>query len=192
MPSESHPSPSATPSPVVYQDDGSASNQIASYEQHQNPGLNPGFKAPGQFVTGGTETSSIGMVVAQARRNLANGRDAQGLLILSVKNGSPAAKAGLRGYHQAVQTVLTGVTLAAAMVFPPAILALPAIDYSGIGQSYDLIIGVDGTRVTNFIDFEDEVSKAEPGEIVYLTVIRDGKRIQIRVHIPSSTQTAAR
>lgn len=147
---------------------------------------------PNQFIGQGTESSPIGVVVAQARRELSNDRVAQGLLVLEVKKGSPAAKAGLRGYHQMAQTVLTGVTLAAAMVFPPAILALPVIDYTGVGQSYDMIIAVDGIRVTNFMDFNDEVSKAKPGEIIYLTVIRDGTRLQIRVPIPLETRTAMR
>lgn len=197
MPASSYypPAPVTTPSPLDagYEAQGSASNQIASYEQHQYQGLNrQGFAMPRQFVGGGKESSSIGVVVAQARMPLSDGQIAQGLLILDVKKGSPAAKAGLEGYHQAVQSVLTGATVVAAMIFPPAILALPVIDYTGVGQSYEIIIGVDGIRVTNFMDFDDQVSKAKPGEIVYLTVIRNGRRLQITVPIPLATQAATR
>ncbi len=194
-PSYYPPAPVATPAPfgAGYEAQGSGSNQIASYEQHQYEGLNQqGFAMPRQFVGGSRESSSIGVVVAQARMPLSDGQIAQGLLILDVKKDSPAAKAGLEGYHQAVQSVLTGATVVAAMVFPPAILALPVIDYTGVGQSYEIIIGVDGIRVTNFMDFDDQVSKAKPGEIVYLTVIRNGRRLQITVPIPLATQTATR
>ena len=46
-----------------------------------------------------------------------------------------------------------------------------------VGESYDLIIAVDGWRVTNFFDFEERMRNIQPGELVYLSVVRNGKRI---------------
>ena len=55
------------------------------------------------------------------------------------------------------------------------------IDYTEVGESYDMIIGVDGSRVTNFADFEERMRNVQPGELVYFSVVRNGKRIQIPV-----------
>ena len=74
--------------------------------------------------------------------------------------------------------------IAAAMFFPPAILALPALDYSEIGESYDMIIGIDGARVTNFLDFEDRMRDVRPGDLVYLSILRNGDRLQFSVRVP--------
>jgi len=70
------------------------------------------------------------------------------------------------------------------MAFPPAIILLPAFASLPIGRDGDLIIAVDGSRVTNVVDFEDDIRDAQPGEILYLTVVRAGARLQLRVFIP--------
>ncbi len=44
-------------------------------------------------------------------------------------------------------------------------VVIPAIDYMQVGESYDMIIGVDGSRVTNFLDFQDRMHDLQPGEI---------------------------
>ena len=71
-----------------------------------------------------------------------------------------------------------------ALLFPPAILAVAAVEQIRFGESYDMIIGVDGMRVTNFLDFEDLMRDVRPGEIVYLSIVRDGKRVQVPVQLP--------
>jgi predicted metalloprotease with PDZ domain len=53
-----------------------------------------------------------------------------------------------------------------------------------LGENYDLIIGVDGNRVTNFMDFHDQLREAQPGETVYLNILRGGKRLQLPVEMP--------
>ena len=65
-------------------------------------------------------------------------------------------------------------------------LVLPVIDYTQVGESYDMIIGVDGARVTNFLDFEERMRNIKPGEVVYLSVVRNGKRMQVPVPVPAS------
>ncbi len=140
------------------------------------------------FVSEGEETSPIGVQLRETRRKLKGGEEADGLLVVKVVRNSPAAKAGLKPYHRIAQNMLTGATIAAAMVFPPAILILPVLDYTQLGESYDMIIGVDGARVTNFIDFEERMRGVQPGQLVYLSVVRNGRRIQVEVSMPPNAQ----
>jgi len=87
--------------------------------------------------------------------------------------------------------VLEGAAVAAAMVFPPAILAVAVLDQTHVGESYDMIIGVDGKRVSNFLDFEDQMREAKPGDVVYLSVIRNGTRMQVPVQVPATASGLA-
>ncbi len=43
---------------------------------------------------------------------------------------------------------------------------------SGIGESHETIIAVDGERTRDVTDFEEANEKAEAGEVVYLTVVQ--------------------
>lgn len=164
---------------------------IARYQQEQ-AGMPPEqLKSLQEFVSEGSMTTPIGMELREARRKLNSGEEADGLLIIDVTKGSPAAQAGLHGYHRTAHDLLTGAAMAGAMVFPPAILLIPALDYTQIGESYDMIIGVDGSRVTNFLDFQDRMRDVQPGELIYLSVVRDGKRLQVAVPVPPNlTQLA--
>jgi S1-C subfamily serine protease len=53
-----------------------------------------------------------------------------------------------------------------------------------------LIIGVDGSRVTNFLDFYDCMRNVQPGEIVYLNILRNGHRVQVPMQITSAVPPA--
>jgi S1-C subfamily serine protease len=130
------------------------------------------------------------MDLREARRALKTGEEADGLLIVDVKKGSPAAEAGLHPYTRTAHNVVTGAAVAAAMFFPPAILIIPAIDYAQFGESYDMIIGVDGSRVTNFLDFQDKTRDMQPGQLVYLSIVRNGKRVQLSVPVPGNLSQA--
>jgi S1-C subfamily serine protease len=70
-------------------------------------------------------------------------------------------------------------------------VALPMIEYTEIGKSYDMIIGVDGSRVNNFFDFEERMRNVQPGELVYLNLVRNGKRLQVAVPVPPLTTSAS-
>jgi S1-C subfamily serine protease len=72
------------------------------------------------------------------------------------------------------------------MFFPPAVLLVPVFDQVHLGDSYDLIIGIDGSRVTNFLDFEDRLRNVQAGEIVYFSIVRNGERKQIPVSVPDN------
>ena len=101
----------------------------------------------------------------------------------SAQTAAPPAKAGIKRYTALTHDLLDGASVAAALVFPPAIVAVAVIDQSGIGESYDLVIGVDGRRVRNILDFQDLTANVRPGDILYLTMVRDGKRMQMPVHV---------
>jgi len=167
------------------------SNDIARYQEEQNGGMPPP-QVLQQFDNDGELSTPFGMQLREAKRTLKSGEDADGLLITEVQKGSPAAAAGLRPYSHVVHDALAGAAMVGAMVpgGQPAILLIPMLDMFQIGESYDMIIGVDGSRVTNFLDFQDRMRDLQPGEIVYLSVVRNGKRLQVTIPITASTLQA--
>jgi PDZ domain len=181
--------PASAPEPVTGTVDAQpdyTNPEVANYERAQEGISDPAqMQSLRDFMSEGAIDSPIGMELREARRRLASGEEADGLLVIKVQDGSPAAIAGLHGYHRAMHNALTGAAIVAAMLFPPAILVVPALDQTQIGESYDLIIGVDGSRVTNFLDFQDRMRNVRGGELVYLSVVRDGHRKQITVKVPT-------
>jgi PDZ domain len=183
------PAPSASappPASSTLQDPEDYTNpEIANYERAQEGISDPvQMQSLRAFMAEGSISSPIGLEMREARRRLVSGEEADGLLVIKVEQGSPAAQAGLHGYHQAMHNALTGAAIAAAMVFPPAILVVPVVIDAQIGESYDMIIGVDGNRVSNFLDFEDRMREVRGGELVYFSIVRDGHRKQITVKVP--------
>jgi len=168
------------------------SPDVQRYERAQAGYIDPQqqFGNAAAYTADGAFTSPIGVELAEGSRKLPNGQEAQGLMVLEVTKGSPAATAGLHGYKHTAHSALQGAVIAAAMFPSPfapiAMLALPVIELTHVGESYDMIIGVDGSRVTNYLDFTDRIHEARPGEIVYLSVLRDGKRAQMKVFLPPS------
>ena len=180
--------PSAAPSPAS--DDDTAAQErenpeIAKYEAVQSGMVDPTqVQGLREFMAEGPIESPIGVELEEARRKLSGGGEADGLLVVEVAKGSPAEQAGLRAWTRTGRNVLIGAAVAAAVVMPPAIFLVPMIDYAQVGERYDMIIGVDGERVTNFLDFQDRMRDLQPGEIVYLSLVRDGHRLQIKVSVP--------
>ena len=170
----------------------SPNDDTLNYERYQNPELyEPQLHSLQEFVNEQDNASPIGIQVREDRRKLDSGGEATGLLIIGVTSGSPAAKAGLRAHTDTTRNVLEGAAVAGAMVFPPAVLLVPILASVPVGENYDLIIAVDGWRVMNFIEFEDRMRDVQPGEIVYLTVVRNGKRLQVSVQVPQDQAAAA-
>lgn len=169
-----------------------SSMKLTSYST-ADPSLPDGMGSLRDFVTESEETSPIGFEVRETRCRLKTGEELSGLLILKVEKDSAAAKAGLLAYQAAKHRVLQALAIGAAMAFPPsALVTLPAIDYySEAGETYDMIVGVDGTRVARFIDFEERMRNIRPGELVYLSLVRNGVRIQIPVAIPALSTSAS-
>jgi hypothetical protein len=138
------------------------------------------------FMSEGNITSPLGFVVREDKRRLKSGREVDGLLIVDVFAGSPAAHAGLHPYRQTVRDALETAAIAGAMFCPPVVLLVPVFDQVHVGESYDLIIGIDGSRVTNFLDFEDHLRDVQAGEIVYFSIVRNGERMQVPVSVPDN------
>jgi hypothetical protein len=115
-----------------------------------------------------------------------DGHGVEGIIIVSVVKNSPAARAGLRGEGTALQHVLKAGVVVCSVFFPPGFMALPFIEEHDVGKSYDLIIAVDGERVRDVLGLDDAVEKAQSGEIVYLSVIRGSRHLQIPVALPGA------
>jgi len=179
--------PSPADSQASYQ-----SNEVLRYQEEQS-GLPPEqLRSLQEFDSEGELSTPFGMQLREAKRTLSSGEEADGLLITVVAKGSPAEAVGLHAYSHSVHDALTGVVVVSSMVpFGQfAILLLPVLDYAQVGESYDMIIGVDGSRVTNFLDFQDRMRDLQPGELIYLSVVRNGKRLQVTMPVPANVLQA--
>lgn len=128
--------------------------------------------------------SSLGMVLREAHRGVDGNGEVAGLLVLEVMPGTPAAYAGLKGLSSGINSALAGAAFAASIFFPPAMLAAAVVSGTRVGESYDLIIGMDSERITNYLDFSERMREVRAGELVYLSVSRNGKRTQIPIRVP--------
>ena len=164
-------------------------NATTSYRLPSGADIDPNVRSLDEYMQGGAiEVSPLGLELRQDQRELKSGESAKGLLIVAVTKGSPAANAGLEAPQEAPKEALAAIAVAGSMAFPPAIILLPLVASLPIGQGGDLIIAVDGSRVRNVLNFEDDLRDAQPGEIIYLTIIRAGSRLQVQVRIPPLEQ----
>jgi S1-C subfamily serine protease len=160
-------------------------NASVSYQSKDSTEGDPRLLSLGEYIQGSViEVSLLGLELRDDQRKLRSGAFANGLLIVAVAKGGPAANAGLEALQEMPKQVLAGLAVTGSMVFPPAIILLPVLASLPIGRDGDLIIAVDGSRVSTVLDFEDDMRDAQPGEIVYLTILRAGARLQVRVLIP--------
>jgi PDZ domain len=123
--------------------------------------------------------SPIGVSLQQNCARLAQGQVACGLAVVEIHPRSPAARAGLQPYSGLGHTLLGATVMGAAMVFPPAIAAIGLVDQSHVGETFDLIIAIDGQRIRNVSDFQRAVADVRFGDVIYLTLVRAGKRLQM-------------
>jgi hypothetical protein len=153
----------------------------AQMEQNANQMQPPGMQ---EYLDASEEISLFGMDLRIERRKAE--KEIQGLLIVNLAPGSPGATAGLHAYRQPTRDFLNGVGMLATMAFPPAVVVVPIVESVPLGEAYDLIIGVDGSRVANFLDFYDCMRDVQPGELVYLNLLRNGRRVQVAVQITTA------
>ncbi len=167
--------------------DSNDGSEVARYQEEQS-GMPPEqLKALQEFDSEGELSTPFGMQLREAKRSLKTGEEADGLLITTVAKGSPAAAVGLRPYNHTVHDALAAAAMVGAVFSGGlSVVVIPALDYMQVGESYDMIIGVDGSRVTNFLDFQDRMHDLQPGEVVYLSILRDGKRVQVTMPVPTT------
>lgn len=168
----------------------SGSDEVETRDEYEQASKHVSVSFPAQYINDGSgfdfdarATRLIGITVDDeiVKRE---GHWVEGVIIVKVLKNSPAARAGLREQHTALQNVLEAGVVVCSVFFPPGFMALPIVEESGIGKSYDLIIAVDGERVRDVMDLDDSLQKVEPGEIVYLSIIRGRHRVQIPVPLP--------
>jgi hypothetical protein len=179
----------AGPQPGTAEIESSAPDtQSADYAAQHPEQIDPQLHSLQEFMNEDDQMSPLGMQLREDQRKLNSGEVATGLLVVAIQQHSAAALAGLHAINRTPHDVVNGLAVAAALFFPPAVLVIPIAEQVSLGESYDLIIGVDGTRVTNYLDFEDRLRDLQPGEIVYLSIVRDGKRVQVPVHVQALPQ----
>ena len=159
-------------------------NDVSTYQMNQatpNQVEPPGLQ---EYLGESEEISLYGIELRREHRKAE--KDIQGLLVVDIEPGSPGAFAGLHPYRQPTRDILQGVGMLAAMAFPPAAVIVPIVQSVPLNEAYDLIIGVDGSRVTDFMDFYYCMREVQPGEVVYLNVLRNGHRVQVPIRITST------
>ncbi len=164
----------------VYAPPPPVSGDVATYQMEQD-GNRPDPPGLQEYLDANEEISLFGVDMRIERRKVE--KEIQGLLVVDIAPGSPGADAGLHPFRQPTRDILSGVGMLATMAFPPAAMVMPIIESVPLGESYDLIIGVDGSRVTNFLDFYYCMREVQPGEIVYFNVLRNGHRVQVPVRV---------
>jgi S1-C subfamily serine protease len=93
----------------------------------------------------------------------------RGLLIATMTPGGPAEEAGLRGIRVVRQKKRQG----------PFVYETETIDRSAA----DMIVAVDGERIASADEFLDLVESKRPGETVLLTVVRQGREVDVRLRL---------
>jgi S1-C subfamily serine protease len=93
----------------------------------------------------------------------------RGLLIATMTTGGPAEQAGLRGIRIVRERKRQG----------PFVYETETIDRSAA----DLIVAVDGDRISSADEFLDLVESKRPGDEVTLTIIRQGREQDIRLRL---------
>ena len=169
--------------PVSAAQPATAPNPNGPYQMDQDTG-GPEPQGAQEYMDANEQISVYGIEMRVDTRKAE--REVQGLLVIDIEPRSPGAIAGLHPFRERTRDVLNGVGMLAAMAFPPALVIVPIVESVPLHESYDLIIGVDGTRVTNFADLWERMRMVRPGEIVYLNVLRDGHRVQVPMQVTSA------
>jgi S1-C subfamily serine protease len=95
------------------------------------------------------------------------GEHPDGLVIATLADGGAAEKAGMRGFRLVTKRRRQG----------PFVYERRYLDRS----EADLITELDGERVTSADQFQDIIESKKPGEKVALTIVREGKEIEVAV-----------
>jgi S1-C subfamily serine protease len=91
-----------------------------------------------------------------------------GLVVRQVAKEGPAAEAGLQGGRVVMQQMKRGNFVVAQR---------PMVDYS----QADRVVAFDGEELRTGVQFQDKLWSHRPGDIVKLTVVRGGNRVEIPI-----------
>ena len=94
-----------------------------------------------------------GLGISIAPESVIRDLNLDGVLILNVASGSSAERAGLRGTKQVWGGLILG----------------------------DIILGINGMRITDYNQLRDEVEKHKVGDSVTLTLLRDNRQVEVDV-----------
>lgn len=191
------PSPAAAPSPSddaatqpATDDDVSDATGTADDAAHtkaltQAPGGGDTASVPGE------SRPYLGLSVQYIVTHDPPSKIVQGLEIVSVDDGSPAALAGLKGRGQMTSVGETGAT-ASNLMAPLNLIVMPLLKKTGsLGSSGDLIVAIDDKRIDKADALRDALDSDKPGDIVYLTIVRAGSGSQKNtIKVPIKLATA--
>ena len=93
----------------------------------------------------------------------------QGLLVVTLVEGGPAEQAGIQPVRLRVEQLAPGIVRR-------------SLDY----ESADLIVAVEHKRVRTVEELLTEIERHRPGNTVQITVVRDGKSMDIAVRLGKS------
>jgi S1-C subfamily serine protease len=132
------------------------------------------------------EISQLGILVRDDSAELKDGGDALGAAVVKVlKSGAATGVLQAPGSSETIRTAaLIGASAAAAVMFPPALIAVALIARTRIGEACDVIIGIDGDRVRNTLELAQAVEGDRSGDTVYLAIVRNGQRMQVPLRLP--------
>ena len=127
----------------------------------------------------------LGIHVFNTRGALVSGQLVRGVGVDVVDPAGPAYEAGIRAPHvrkarAAAEAGLIALIFGGAMFFPPVIMVIPLMNPMEF-REFDVILAVDAQRTHDVFEFQDSLRNIKPGELVYLTVLREGKREEIHV-----------
>jgi S1-C subfamily serine protease len=88
----------------------------------------------------------------------------QGILVEQVTEGGPAAQAGIRGGDRSV---------------------LAGLQELRVGG--DVVVAIDGKPVTSQVDLNLLLNRKRPGDTVTLTIVRDGKKMDVPIKLGEAT-----
>ena len=104
--------------------------------------------------------------------SMRDGQQVSGLEVMDVDADSPASRAGLKARTPMTTIGASGAT-AGELLGPLDAALKPLLAKSGqLGEDGDLIVAIDDHRVTSDSDLPDHLGRLHPGDIIYLTVLR--------------------
>ena len=136
------------------------------------------------------EVPELGMEVADGKGRLTTGTYVRGVRVIRVFPDGPAARSGFRDEHRVGKMVVVGALLALGVFLPPVIFVDRALENSTDLDTYGTIIAVDSERIHNLLELQNKISRSGSGSIVYLSMIRGGRREQIRINLNNGNSRA--